>query len=187
MEIIGISCFILISIQNTLTNGTLMTKRVFYNRNNFNFYNRNSRLCSIHFVNFVWILSNVAGKWCRHGECVPERRDEVVVDGGWGPWGRWGGCSRSCGGGVRRSERRCDQPAPANGGQYCTGSHVKHRSCSLEPCPDPHKDFRAEQCAKFDGSTFNLTGLTPGMLLCFIKNKEEELEMIVVVRIFPIY
>lgn len=63
-----------------------------------------------------------SGRWCRRGECVPEDRQQLTpVDGGWGAWGPWGTCSRTCGGGIRRGERRCDNPPPSNGGTYCTG------------------------------------------------------------------
>lgn len=42
---------------------------------------------------------------------------------------RWmmGTCSRTCGGGVQRSTRNCDNPAPSNGGTFCLGKRVRYR------------------------------------------------------------
>lgn len=60
----------------------------------------------------------------------------VQVNGRWGAWSPYGGCSRSCGGGVELAGRECNNPAPENGGKYCYGLRLKYRSCSLEPCPD---------------------------------------------------
>lgn len=37
-------------------------------------------------------------------------------DGKWGPWGLYGGCSRSCGGGVSKAIRRCNNPELVGGG-----------------------------------------------------------------------
>lgn len=43
-------------------------------------------------------------------ECVPSGSRPEAVDGGWGSWEAWSECSRTCGGGVSRSERHCDNP-----------------------------------------------------------------------------
>ena len=45
---------------------------------------------------------------------------------------RWkmGTCSRTCGGGVKRSTRNCDNPAPSNGGKFCLGKRVKYQLVS---------------------------------------------------------
>lgn len=42
---------------------------------------------------------------------------------------RWmmGRCSRTCGGGVQRSTRNCDNPPPSNGGTFCLGKRVRYR------------------------------------------------------------
>lgn len=61
------------------------------------------------------------------------------VDGRWGRWGLYGPCSRSCGGGVQLAKRDCNNPVPENGGKYCQGLRVKHRSCNLELCKDSGK------------------------------------------------
>lgn len=80
-------------------------------------------------------------KWCHRGECV-SRRNLEPVDGQWGEWGRYGECSRTCGGGIKRKYRECDNPAPKNGGNYCIGERVKYRSCGTRECPPGSSDFR---------------------------------------------
>jgi thrombospondin motif-containing protein 9 len=68
----------------------------------------------------------------------------------------YGECSRSCGGGVQSAVRECDHPSPANGGGFCVGQKIQHRSCNTHDCPDDALDFRAEQCSRFDKNKFNL-------------------------------
>ncbi|XP_032671699.1 A disintegrin and metalloproteinase with thrombospondin motifs 9 isoform X2 [Odontomachus brunneus] len=99
-----------------------------------------------------------ADKWCHRGECV-SRRNLEPVDGQWGEWGRYGECSRTCGGGVKRKYRECDNPAPKNGGNYCVGERVKYRSCGIRECPPGSPDFREQQCSKFDNNNFNIQNL----------------------------
>lgn len=60
----------------------------------------------------------------------------IQVNGRWGAWSPYAGCSRSCGGGVELAKRECNNPTPENGGKYCYGLRVKYRSCNLDPCPD---------------------------------------------------
>ncbi|XP_054386778.2 papilin isoform X8 [Pongo abelii] len=71
----------------------------------------------------------------------------------WGPWGQWSPCSRTCGGGVSFRERPCYSQR-RDGGSSCVGPARSHRSCRTESCPDGARDFRAEQCAEFDGAEF---------------------------------
>uniref|UniRef100_A0A8C9EQJ0 Papilin n=1 Tax=Pavo cristatus TaxID=9049 RepID=A0A8C9EQJ0_PAVCR len=61
--------------------------------------------------------------------------------GVWGSWGEWGKCSRSCGGGVSVRQRHC----------YFQSENV---FSSKQSCPEGSRDFRAEQCAEFDGTEF---------------------------------
>ncbi|NXA06253.1 PPN protein, partial [Sapayoa aenigma] len=71
----------------------------------------------------------------------------------WGNWGEWGKCSRSCGGGVSFRQRHCySQRTESSSG--CVGPTRSYRSCNVQSCPEGSRDFRAEQCAEFDGTEF---------------------------------
>uniref|UniRef100_A0A8C9R6U4 Hemicentin-1 n=1 Tax=Scleropages formosus TaxID=113540 RepID=A0A8C9R6U4_SCLFO len=59
----------------------------------------------------------------------------VRVHGGFSEWMNWGPCSVSCGLGVQRRLRQCNNPLPANGGHHCAGSDAETRSCQGKPCP----------------------------------------------------
>ncbi|XP_025423198.1 A disintegrin and metalloproteinase with thrombospondin motifs 9-like isoform X2 [Sipha flava] len=99
-------------------------------------------------------------KWCQEGKCVPKDRELLKpVDGGWGPWQPYGECTRTCGGGVRRSFRECTEPSPSNGGKYCIGKRVRVRSCATNDCPPGTPDFRGEQCAMFNNNNFDILDL----------------------------
>ena len=102
------------------------------------------------------------GRWCLRSECVPRHEVRPQQDGAWGAWASWSSCSRSCGGGVRRSVRGCERPPPARGGLYCLGARLRYQSCSTRPCPS-HQDFRAEQCRAYNGVSHNITDLPSGV------------------------
>ena len=57
------------------------------------------------------------------------------VDGNWGEWTTWSSCSVSCGGGVRRRERKCDNPPPVGDGFFCQGVATEEDSCRQGICP----------------------------------------------------
>uniref|UniRef100_F7BTW4 Papilin n=1 Tax=Monodelphis domestica TaxID=13616 RepID=F7BTW4_MONDO len=71
----------------------------------------------------------------------------------WGHWGEWSQCSRTCGGGVSFQERHCYSQR-IDGSSSCIGPTRNYRSCNTESCPQGTRDFRAEQCAEFDGKEF---------------------------------
>ncbi|XP_021389219.2 papilin isoform X1 [Lonchura striata] len=71
----------------------------------------------------------------------------------WGSWGEWSKCSRSCGGGVSFRQRRCYSQR-TEGPSSCVGPTRSYRSCNIQNCPEGSRDFRAEQCAEFDGTEF---------------------------------
>ncbi|XP_039561522.1 papilin isoform X4 [Passer montanus] len=73
--------------------------------------------------------------------------------GVWGSWGEWSKCSRSCGGGVSFRQRRCYSQR-TEGPSSCVGPTRSYRSCNVQNCPEGSRDFRAEQCAEFDGTEF---------------------------------
>lgn len=109
------------------------------------------------------------------------------MDGGWGEWGPWQPCSRTCGGGVMFSYRECNHPSPHNGGKYCLGQRVNYQSCNTQACENSQgelipsrclqiihiapslivilffiivgKSFREEQCEKYKNpSNFDVNG-----------------------------
>jgi hypothetical protein len=57
----------------------------------------------------------------------------VPVDGEWGEWRHWT-CSVTCGTGIDTRTRLCDNPAPADDGNDCTGPSSETRACVLHPC-----------------------------------------------------
>jgi len=91
------------------------------------------------------------GNICYKGQCVHPHTPHRVVHGGWSQWSSFDECSRSCGGGVQKATRECNNPKPENGGQYCLGERVRYRSCNTQECPKGAMDFREQQCAEFNG------------------------------------
>ncbi|XP_019352082.1 papilin isoform X12 [Alligator mississippiensis] len=71
----------------------------------------------------------------------------------WGSWGEWHECSRTCGGGISFRQRLCHSQR-TDGGSSCVGPSASYRSCNIQSCPEDSRDFRAEQCAEFDGVEF---------------------------------
>lgn len=69
------------------------------------------------------------------------RTCSVAIDGGWGPWMKWGKCSVSCGNGVQKRARMCDHPKPENGGRQCVVKDGRAmmeeeiRDCKPNKCP----------------------------------------------------
>lgn len=51
----------------------------------------------------------------------------------WSTWSAWSPCSVSCGGGVQRRERVCNNRGHGNSG--CSGLSVQEQQCNQEPCP----------------------------------------------------
>jgi len=66
----------------------------------------------------------------------PSRRTRPrAVNGNWGSWGSYSSCSVSCGGGVMRRTRQCNNPPASNGGRRCPGSSTESRRCATNRCP----------------------------------------------------
>ena len=59
----------------------------------------------------------------------------LVIDGQWSEWDPWSSCSATCDGGTQRRVRRCDDPAPQNGGPECVGVSSENRPCDEWMCP----------------------------------------------------
>uniref|UniRef100_F1N7N4 ADAM metallopeptidase with thrombospondin type 1 motif 16 n=1 Tax=Bos taurus TaxID=9913 RepID=F1N7N4_BOVIN len=93
--------------------------------------------------------------WCRGGQCV-KYGDEgpKPTHGHWSDWSPWSPCSRTCGGGVSHRDRLCTNPRPSHGGKFCVGSTRTLKLCNSHTCPHNSIDFRAQQCAEFNGKRF---------------------------------
>merc|ERR1711872_479715 len=64
--------------------------------------------------------------------CPP--RSPPSVDGGWSPWEK-GACSVTCGApGTITKTRKCNNPAPKYGGEYCHGEDTQIDQCDYGPC-----------------------------------------------------
>ncbi|XP_021348029.1 signal peptide, CUB and EGF-like domain-containing protein 1 [Mizuhopecten yessoensis] len=61
--------------------------------------------------------------------------ESKIVDGGYGQWGDWSICSKSCEGGQMVRNRVCDSPAPDPDGKPCTGQANETEACNVKPCP----------------------------------------------------
>nr|XP_048286978.1 hemicentin-1 isoform X1 [Myodes glareolus] len=59
----------------------------------------------------------------------------VQVHGGFSLWSAWRPCSVTCGKGVQKRSRLCNNPLPANGGRPCQGSDSETRHCQKKLCP----------------------------------------------------
>ncbi|XP_057305398.1 coadhesin-like [Hydractinia symbiolongicarpus] len=59
-----------------------------------------------------------------------------TVHGNWGGWSSYSACPVTCGGGIRRRTRLCNNPAPANGGNHCLGNNTEHLDCTTSPCKE---------------------------------------------------
>ncbi|KAG7204373.1 hypothetical protein KM043_004817 [Ampulex compressa] len=106
-----------------------------------------------------WSNERAHIQWCIHKKCVDIGTRPAAVNGGWGQWGPMSGCSRTCGGGVKYSERECDKPLPANGGRYCIGERKRIFVCNTTPCDPTKPPYRAQQCSEYDNKEILTDGL----------------------------
>ena len=58
----------------------------------------------------------------------------IAVDGGWGKWSKFSKCSKTCGEGVKKRFRDCNNPSPSDGGKECEGEHFESEDCNTDPC-----------------------------------------------------
>ncbi|XP_071960895.1 adhesion G protein-coupled receptor B1-like [Antedon mediterranea] len=56
------------------------------------------------------------------------------IDGGWGEWSSWTGCSKTCGTGKSVRKRSCNNPKPKYNGLSCNGESTGKRTCTMDPC-----------------------------------------------------
>ncbi|XP_068939311.1 SCO-spondin-like [Petaurus breviceps papuanus] len=104
--------------------------------------------------NIMLHISTTSLPFLCHG---PEAEEEPCIlspcdrSGGWGLWGPWSACSRTCGGGLRSRMRLCDQPLPQGLGDYCEGPHAQGEACQALPCP-------VSNCSAIPGAEFSHCG-----------------------------
>ncbi|XP_052218687.1 coadhesin-like isoform X3 [Dreissena polymorpha] len=63
------------------------------------------------------------------------------VDGSWSSWSPWSHCDVTCAHGHIHRTRTCTNPAPALGGQNCSGVSHETSTCTLAQCPSWSKWF----------------------------------------------
>ena len=66
--------------------------------------------------------------------------DPIFVD--WSDWSVWGGCSESCGGGVRLRQRFCNDSLATESTDVtirCSGPTLELEDCNEQPCPSEHQ------------------------------------------------
>lgn len=64
-----------------------------------------------------------------------------LVDGSYSSWYQVSPCTRSCGGGTARWERKCNNPSAKNGGRQCQGPAVDIRTCANTFCTGMFEDI----------------------------------------------
>merc|ERR1712136_608184 len=70
-------------------------------------------------------------------DCIGDEKEEqdctitCAVDGGWGKWSQWSKCDAKCPktSGKQVRTRKCNKPAPGDGGKDCVGKNKGERSC----------------------------------------------------------
>ena len=58
----------------------------------------------------------------------------ILVNCAWSEWEEWSLCSKTCEGGIRKSQRSVVQKA-MHGGLDCDGVAFKEELCYPDPCP----------------------------------------------------
>ena len=58
----------------------------------------------------------------------------LIPESKWGPWGNWGGCSKTCGGGSQSRSRQCTRSCPQYPVCANPSSAVQQRVCGTGSC-----------------------------------------------------
>lgn len=62
-----------------------------------------------------------------------------AANGAWGQWSSWGVCSATCGIGLQRRDRYCNDPYPEPNGEYCYREGIDHKICIGPSCSSNEK------------------------------------------------
>ncbi|XP_052282311.1 uncharacterized protein LOC127879496 isoform X2 [Dreissena polymorpha] len=65
------------------------------------------------------------------GQCL---LSTCPTHGGWSAWSEWGSCSVTCGVGLKRRDRVCDNPWPSRDGNHCFGDNINYEICFEPSC-----------------------------------------------------
>lgn len=85
---------------------------------------------------YDWVCSILSSTHCLTHSLTQSFPFLFVVHGKWTPWGPYGPCSKTCGGGTQSRSRTCTNPAPAYGGKDCVGPKTELRKCNEKVrCP----------------------------------------------------
>lgn len=57
------------------------------------------------------------------------------MNGNWNQWNEWSVCSVSCGGGIKKRIRLCNDPPPDKDGKTCIGERIQTVNCGITACP----------------------------------------------------
>ncbi|XP_053405507.1 protein madd-4-like isoform X3 [Mercenaria mercenaria] len=63
----------------------------------------------------------------------------------WSEWGKYGDCSRPCGGGIANKTRTC-----LGASHTCTGTHIRYKVCNTLGCGSEGLFIRDKQCQTFN-------------------------------------
>ena len=70
------------------------------------------------------------------------------TNGSWGRWQSWSGCSAVCGLGAKIRRRDCNNPAPAGGGNNCSGESEDWKICTGMQC-EGSESQKSLDCEEF--------------------------------------
>ena len=74
-----------------------------------------------------------------------------IVHGGWGKWGNFTECDKSCGEGTHTRTRECNKPSVRHGGKDCKDkmnpmydgtTETDTKPCNEKDCPTSKPNFR---------------------------------------------
>uniref|UniRef100_A0A665WQ00 Complement component C7 n=1 Tax=Echeneis naucrates TaxID=173247 RepID=A0A665WQ00_ECHNA len=106
-----------------------------------------------------------SGRACEKGAVIGEQPG--VIHGSWSCWTSWGACSGS----QRSRTRRCNNPAPSRGGQYCTGLEEEQKPC--EESDIQYLQSVEPQCFGLSVNPPKTCGLPPNLRNGFIQNPRD--------------
>ncbi|CAG2224126.1 HMCN [Mytilus edulis] len=64
----------------------------------------------------------------------PCQDNPCPINGAWSDWNPWEKCSKTCGSGTKSRSRKCSDPLPQHGGNFCDGFPKEYTGCEEEKC-----------------------------------------------------